>query len=32
MGGGNKMEETTENDPETVEIGRLGGSRISVKH
>ena len=26
------MEEGTQNDPETVDIGRVGGDRISVKH
>ena len=31
MGGG-RMEEGTENDPETDETGGAGGASISVKH
>ena len=30
--GGNRMEEGTENDLETVETGGEGGARISVKY
>ena len=30
--GGGRMEEGTNNDPETVETGGVGGDIISVKH